>query len=221
MPDPVGSSFSAENFRIMAHSPVRQWLIGQLDDLLYTGGVPKKILFNGNRSLFKALTGLNDSSYDNPSTYTCCGEFVRTVWRELWKVGGKTPPADYPAPNFFMLRSRQVTWDMKLKKEVDLGKNNGLYPYTYTLAKDPTGPEPGDIYVTSTPHIGIIRQFFRDGDTVSIESYDGGLTNQNDGIAFSAKHDINRAKFSGWLDIDAALGSPWSAQGKPCWFGIK
>jgi len=150
------SAMTPENYRIMTHSPVRQWLVGQLDDLLFTGDVPGKILLSANPKLFTALTGLTASfwAFTSPSTFTCCGDFVRTVWKETWKVSGKTPPADYPAPNFYLMEKRQMTWDMKAKKNVDLGKDNGLYPFTYNLAKGSTGPEPGDIYVTGTPTSG-------------------------------------------------------------------
>ncbi|MFL5338904.1 MAG: hypothetical protein ACJ8F7_01955 [Gemmataceae bacterium] len=218
------SAMTPENYQLMVHSPVRQWLVGQLDDLLFTGDVPGKILLSSNAKLFTALTDLTSSSPGyggSMPTFTCCGDFVRKVWRETWRVGGKTPPADYPAPNFYLMEKRLMTWDMKAKKNVDLGKDNGLYPFTYNLAKDSAGPEPGDIYVTGTPHIGFIRQFMWDGDTPMIESYDGGLTNANDGIQFSKKHAINKANFRGWLDMDAALGGDWVATGTPSWAGLK
>jgi len=60
-----------------------------------------------------------------------------------------------------------------------------------------------------------------DGDTPMIESYDGGLTNANDGIQFSKKHAIKKENFRGWLDIDAAFGSDWAATGPPAWAGLK
>ena len=56
--------FTAENARIMNMSPLRQWLVDQLDQLLCPGGAKgPQIHISSSAKLFTALTGLTQESY--------------------------------------------------------------------------------------------------------------------------------------------------------------
>lgn len=86
MPQP----FTAENARIISISPLRQWLIAQLDQLLCPGGGQgPEIRIDTHSALFTALTGLTQKSYDDAaSTMTCCTSFVARVYAQARQAGG-------------------------------------------------------------------------------------------------------------------------------------
>src|SRR5262249_1091496 len=85
-------AFTAENARIIHMSPLRQWLIDQLDQLLCPGGGRgPEIPINHHQALFKALTGLDKQPYKNSlPSMTCCPSFVPRVYTEAIRAGGLT-----------------------------------------------------------------------------------------------------------------------------------
>jgi hypothetical protein len=207
-------------------SPLRQWLIDQLDQLLCPGGgrgAPIRIDTQPN--LFQALTDLDKTKYKNSAaSMTCCTSFVARVYKEAVRAGGlKIVPAGQTLDNDTAMRY------LPSFRMGDLGGNgpsSALRSCVYTWKKDPNGgPEPGDVYYVrdekgGDKHISFIRQYLRAG---MYETYDGGLSHVNDGVTFSEAHAIDDNQLW-WLDVDAAMSllGVWSLQpkAKPSWAGV-
>jgi hypothetical protein len=223
----VPQAFTVENVRIIHMSPLRQWLIDQLDHLLCPGGGRgSQIRINTHPGLFKALTGLDEKAYNNSlPSMTCCTSFVARVYTEAIRAGGLTVvPKGQPLEDKIAL---------KYLPSFRMGDLGGDGPSSalraagcvYTWKKDPNGgPEPGDVYYVrdeqnNDKHIGFVRQYLRGG---MYETYDGGLSHVNDGITFSEAHNIPEDRLW-WLDVDAAMNllGVWSLQPqkKPVWAG--
>lgn len=226
----MAQAFTGENARIKNMSPLRQWLITQLDQLLCPGGVKgPTIRISTSPRLFEALTGLTQKKYDEAApSMTCCTSFVPLIFREARKAG-KLPavPPGKPAAT-----DADVTKYMPTFRMGDAGGNGPSSELrkagcVYTWKSDPNGgPEPGDVYYLKDEkggdkHIGYVRQYLGDG---KYETYDGGLSHVNDGITFSESHSLDEDRLW-WLDIEAAMSllGTWTLQpqAKPSWTGIK
>src|SRR5262245_58464170 len=86
----VAKAFEAENARVISISPLRQWLIRELDQLLCPGGATgPEIRIDLQSDLFTKLTGLDEQAYKmSAPTMTCCTSFVARVYGEARRAGG-------------------------------------------------------------------------------------------------------------------------------------
>jgi len=222
-------AFTPENSRIINMSPLRQWLIKQLDQLLCPGGVTgPEIRIDLHSDLFTALTNLNQDKYDHSAaSMTCCTSFVSRVYGEARRAGGlpvvpKGQTVDDPTAQKYMPTFRMG--DVAGNGPSSALRKAGCI---YTWKTDPTGgPEPGDVYYVKDEkgddkHISFVRQYLR-GDMY--ETYDGGFRHVKDGIKFTEEHTIPEDRLW-WCDIDAAMSvlGVWTLKPefKPAWDGLK
>lgn len=221
----MAEPFKGENARVISISPLRQWLIKQLDQLLCPGGGKgPAIRIDTQPALFTALTGLDQKAYDrSKASMTCCTSFVARVYADTRAAGGLP-----------VVPKGQTVDDktaLKYMPSFRMGDFGGDGPSSalraagciYTWKKDPNGgPEPGDVYYirdkkNEDEHISFVRQYLGKG---MYETYDGGLSHVNDGITFSESHSLPEDRLW-WCDIDAALSllGAWSLQPQkqPAW----